>query len=238
MVNGKRVLAIIPARGGSKGVSRKNIRLVAGKPLIAWTIEEAGKSKYIDRLILSSEDEEIIAIARQWECDVPFVRPAELAQDHISGMEPVIHALETIPEKYDYVVLLQPTSPLRIVEDIDGCIEKCVSQNAPACITVTKPDKSPYWMFCFDNSEKLVPIIQQENRGLLRQNLDHVYVLNGSVYVAKTDWFMENKKFISEETVAYLMPKIRSMDIDTEWDLKICDVLLPKRNQLEKCKEG
>lgn len=233
MINGKKVLAVIPARGGSKGVPRKNIRVIAGKPLIAWTIEEARKSAYIDLTILSSDDEEIISIARQWNCEVPFIRPAELAQDHISGIEPVLHALQAIPEKYDYVVLLQPTSPLRLAEDIDGCLEKCVSQNAPVCVTVTIPDKSPYWMYYLDNKERLCPVIQQESTDLLRQHVKRVYALNGAVYVAETTWFMINRNFISDETVAYVMPKIRSMDIDTEWDLNICDILLSKMNQLE-----
>lgn len=123
-----KILAIIPARGGSKGVPRKNIRDLAGKPLIAWTIEEAKKSKYITRLILSSEDEEIIEAAKKYGCEVPFVRPIELAQDNTPGIEPVLHAIEKCPG-YDYVLLLQPTSPLRTVEDIDGCIEFLLNKN-------------------------------------------------------------------------------------------------------------
>lgn len=114
-------LAIIPARGGSKGVPRKNIRNLAGKPLIAWTIEEAKKSKYINRVILSSDDNEIIEIAKNYNCEVPFVRPKNIAEDNTPGIDPVLHAIKQCPG-YDYVVLLQPTSPLRTVEDIDGCI--------------------------------------------------------------------------------------------------------------------
>lgn len=233
MYKEKRILAVIPARGGSKGVPLKNIRLVAGKPLIAWTIEEARKSKYIDRTILSSDDKEIMAIARQLNCEVPFIRPAELAQDYVNGIEPALHALETLNEKFEYFVLLQPTSPLRIVEDIDGCIEKCVSQNAPACVTVTSPDKSPYWMYSLDNQGRLKPIIKQEDIALLRQQINSVYALNGAVYVAKTEWFMKNRKFVSDETIAYPMPKIRSVDIDTELDLRICDIFLSGREELK-----
>ncbi len=229
MIFGKSVLAIIPARGGSKGLPRKNIRIAAGKPLIAWSILEAQKSKYIDRLILSSEDEEIISIARQWKCDVPFIRPAELATDHISGIEPVLHAIGSLEEKYDYVVLLQPTSPLRIAEDIDGCIQRCVLKDSPVCVTVTEPDKSPYWMFSIeDNSERMVPFIKQKNIVLLRQNLKKLYALNGSVYVARIDWLLKIKKFITDETIAYVMPKERSIDIDTELDFTFCEFLLAK----------
>jgi len=117
MIDNNMVLGIISARGGSKGIPRKNIKLLAGKPLIAWTIEEAQKSQYLDRLILSSEDMEIISTAQSWGCEVPFIRPAELARDDTPGIDPVIHALHQLAEQYDYVMLLQPTSPLRTVED-------------------------------------------------------------------------------------------------------------------------
>lgn len=232
MINKNTVLAIIPARGGSKGILSKNIRQIAGKPLIAWTIGEAKKSRYIDRTILSSDDDEIMDVARQWNCEVPFIRPAELAQDHVTGIEPVLHALTAVGEKYDYFVLLQPTSPLRIVKDIDECIEKCVAQNAPVCVSVTEPDKSPFWMYSLDKEGRLRPVIKQKNMGMLRQQLKRIYALNGAVYVAKTEWFVKHKSFISEETIAYLMPKTRSADIDTEWDLKMCDMYMSNREKI------
>ena len=226
MISGKSILAIIPARGGSKGLPRKNIREVGGKPLIAWTIEEAKKSKYIDRLILSSEDEEIIKIAKTWDCEVPFVRPIELAQDDTPGIEPVLHAIKAIPEKYDYVVLLQPTSPLRKVEDIDGCIELCIQNNAPACVSVTEPDKNPYWMFTIDKKGQLNPFVVAARLITRRQDLPKVYALNGAVCVAKRDWLEKNKNFISEETMAYMMDEERSLDIDSESNLNYCDFIL------------
>lgn len=230
MIRGKTVLAVIPARGGSKGIPRKNLRLVAGRPLITWTIEESGKSAYIDRTIVSSDNEEIIAVARQWHCEVPFIRPAELAGDAVPGALPILHAIATIREKYDYIVVLQPTSPLRLVEDIDGCIEKCFLENAPACVTVTRPDISPYWMYFVDDQGKLTPVINQENTPTLRQHLKSVYSLNGAVYVGKTDLYMKNKLFVIDGTIAYIMPRARSIDIDTEMDLKICEVLLAERS--------
>jgi CMP-N,N'-diacetyllegionaminic acid synthase len=127
MIGERKVLGLIPARGGSKGVARKNIREVRGKPLIAWTIEEARRSIYLDRLVLSSEDTEIMEIARSFGCEVPFRRPEELAADDTPGIDPVLHALRELPG-FDYVALLQPTSPLRTAEDIDGCIERCVAK--------------------------------------------------------------------------------------------------------------
>lgn len=225
MINDRKVLGIIPARGGSKGVPRKNIREVAGKPLIAWTIEEAKKSKYIDRLILSTEDDEIISIAQEWGCDVPFVRPAELSQDDTPGIEPVIHAIQLLPG-YDYVVLLQPTSPLRKVEDIDGCIELCVSKQESSCVSVTMPDKSPYWMFTVDGDGLMHPLIEQTAIIPRRQDLPKVYALNGAVYVSNVTLLLEQRSFLTENTIAYVMTKSSSIDIDTDADINIAESLI------------
>lgn len=226
MIEGKTVLAIIPARGGSKGVPRKNIRHISGKPLIAWTIESALQSKFIDRTILSSEDEEIICVAKKWGCEVPFIRPVELAQDDTPGIDPILHAMEALDEKYDYVVLLQPTSPLRAAEDIDNCIQLCIDQNANACVTVTMPDKSPYWMYTLDESNRIHSVIKTDHFFNRRQELPKVYVLNGAVYIARHDWLLENQTFLTEETIASMMPKQRSLDIDTELDISILEKIL------------
>lgn len=230
MIGDKTVLAIIPARGGSKGVPRKNIRDLAGKPLIAWTIEEANKSKYIDRLILSSEDTEIIAVAKDWGCEVPFVRPQELAQDETPGIDPVLHAIQALKEKYDYVVLLQATSPLRTVKDIDGCLELMIKENAKSCVSVTEPDKSPYWMYKMSGSNyKLDPLIPQDVNFSCRQDLPKVYALNGAVYVNQCEHLLNTKKMIFDETIGYRMPKERSIDIDTEADLIFLNYKLSKQ---------
>ena len=226
MINRKTILAIIPARGGSKGVLRKNIREVAGKPLIAWSIETAKQSKYIDRLILSSDDEEIIEIAKVWGCEVPFVRPVELAGDDVPGIEPVVHALNVLPKKYDYVVLIQPTSPLRTAQDIDGCIERCVYKLANACVSVTETEKSPYWTYVLDVEGCMQPLIDTGKLISQRQDLPNVYVLNGAVYVANSKWLLKTKTFITAETLAYPMDKLNSIDIDDELDLKLAEVLL------------
>jgi CMP-N-acetylneuraminic acid synthetase len=225
MYKGKSILAIIPARGGSKGIPRKNLKELAGKPLIVWTIEEAGKSKYIDRIILTSEDDEIIKAAQKWGCEVPFVRPAELAGDDTPGIKPVIHAINAIGEKYDYIVLLQPTSPLRTANDIDACIQTCIQKNAPVCVSVCASPKSPFWMYTLNDETKLCPLLQTEPSFTCRQSLPPVYVLNGALYVAQADYLLQKKCFISEETLAYIMPADRSWDIDDEIDFRICDLL-------------
>lgn len=225
MINGKKVLAVIPARGGSKGIPRKNIIDLSGKPLIAWTIEAAKNSRYIDRIILSSEDEEIIKIASVLECEVPFKRPIELAQDDTPGIDPVIHALENI-NGYDYVVLLQPTSPLRKSEDIDECIMMCVNNNLHSCVSVSETDKSPYWMYTMNENYTLNKILSHDSSISQRQLLPKAYYLNGAVYVADIRWIIKSKKFESANTFAYVMPKERSIDIDTIFDLKLAEYLL------------
>lgn len=221
MIDEKKVLAIIPARGGSKGLPRKNLLEAEGKPLLAWTIDEGLKSRFIDRLILSSEDLEIIETAKKWGCEVPFTRPMQLATDEASTVEVILHAMNTLKENYDYIVLLQPTSPLRKVKDIDRCINLCYSQNAPACASVTEADKSPYWMFQLGENKTLQPILDSTGLKSRRQDLPKIFVLNGAVYVAEWSWFLENKTFLTKDTLAYVMDKKRSLDIDTEIDFKI-----------------
>lgn len=228
MIKDKSVLALIPARGGSKGIVRKNLREVAGKPLIAWTIEQAKQSKYIDRLILSSDDQEIISVAEEWGCEVPFVRPDHLAQDDSLTIDTIIHAIDHLPN-YDLIVLLQPTSPLRNAEDIDTCIEICLEKQAKACVSVCEASKSPFWMFTLDQEQKMKPLIPFENEQTNRHNLPKAYVLNGAVYVSYTDWVYRNKSFFGNETVSYIMPAERSIDIDSEIDLRMVEWLLSQQ---------
>lgn len=225
MIHDKSILAIIPSRGGSKGVYRKNIRELAGKPLIAWTIDEAKKSKYIDEVILSSEDSEIIDVAKTCGCSVPFVRPRELALDDTPGIEPVLHAIEYMPN-YDYVVLLQPTSPLRNVNDIDTAIEKCERNNGVAIVSVTESDKSPYWMYRLGHKEIISPLMGITEIPTRRQEAPKAYVLNGAVYVSTTRILKDEKSFLQKKTIAHVMPTERSLDIDSEMDFKICEIML------------
>ncbi len=223
-----KILAIIPARGGSKGVPRKNIKNLGGKPLIVWTIEEARKSKYITRLILSSEDEEIIKIAKLHGCDVPFIRPSEIAEDSTPGIVPVLHALSQCPG-YDYVILLQPTSPLRTVKHIDESIEYLLQQKAKFCVSVTEPEKSPYWMYTLKDGN-IQPLIKQEKFSTRRQDLPIVYALNGAIYIGQVNALLKEKTFLTEDTIGYIMNNESSFDIDTITDFKICDYLI-KQNE-------
>ncbi len=225
MIEGKTVLAIMPARGGSKGIPRKNLREVGGKPLIAWTIEEAQKSRYVDRLILSSEDDEIIQVAKNWGCEVPFKRPVELAQDDTPGIAPILNALEVLP-KYDYVTLLQPTSPLRQADDIDSCLEKCLTTDAKACVSVTEVTENPYWMYTLQENGAMHQLVQTNDFFYRRQDLPKVYKLNGAIYVAESEWLQKSRSFLSCETMAYIMPVWRSVDIDSESDISNLEIFL------------
>ncbi|OAS14520.1 cytidylyltransferase domain-containing protein [Paenibacillus oryzisoli] len=228
MIQNKKILALIPARGGSKGVPGKNILVVQDKPLIAWTIEEAKKSKYIDRVVLSSEDEEIIKVADQWGCDIPFVRPANLAKDDTPGIDPVLHALDHLPD-YDYVIMLQPTSPLRSVEDIDNAIEYCFSKNALCCVSVCRTSENPYWMYKVIDGN-LRPIVNDnETMYLRRQDLPPTFILNGAIYIANCNWLKESKSFLTDKTVAYIMDSARSLDIDNEIDFVLLEYYLGLR---------
>lgn len=222
MISGEKVLAVIPARGGSKGIPRKNIRLLNGKPLIAWSIEAAQRSKHIDYVIVSSDDSEIIDVARSWGCDVPFVRPAELARDDTPGIAPILHALQSV-QAFECVVLLQPTSPLRTSEDIDGCLELMYRMKAPACVSLTEAQHSPYWMYTLDGSNHMAPVLNSSAPILRRQDSPRVYLLNGGVYTARSQWLMERQTFLADETVGYMMPPERSLDIDTEIDFVVAE---------------
>ena len=225
MINDHSVLGVILARGGSKGLPRKNVRDLAGKPLIAWTIEAGHESEYLDRLILSSDDEEIMEVAEEYGCEVPFRRPAELAQDDTPSMDALLHAMDQVPE-YDYVVLLQPTSPLRTSEDINATIKKCRESGAPACVTVTETEKPPEWMYTMNERERLEPVMKSDEMVTRRQEASTTYVISGAVYVAWTDWLRETRDFVTDRTRAHLMPEARSADVDTALDLAWCEFLL------------
>jgi N-acylneuraminate cytidylyltransferase len=225
MINNLRVLALIPARGGSKGLPRKNILEVAGKPLIAWSIDAAKQSRYVDHIVLSSEDREIIEVAKKWGCDVPFVRPEHLATDESPTMDVVLHAMQHLPD-YDLLVLLQATSPLRIAADIDACIEICARDKIKTCVSVTEAEKSPYWMYFVSETGVMQAVMGDEKTPQRRQDAPPVFILNGAVYVAHYDWLLQHKVFVNSKTIAYPMPKIRSLDIDTKADLILLNSIL------------
>jgi CMP-N,N'-diacetyllegionaminic acid synthase len=226
MMSDVRVLAVITARGGSKGVPAKNIRTLAGQPLLFWTIQAARQATRLDRFILSSDDAQIIRIAAEFGCEAPFVRPAELARDDTPGVLPVLDALERV-QGYDVVVLLQPTSPLRSAADIDACVDLVVSSEAPACVSVTAVHEHPFWTYWLRPGGQLERVLQDDSaRVSRRQELPPVYRPNGAVYVARIPWLRETQTFLAAGTLGYVMPFERSLDIDTASDFVHAELAL------------
>lgn len=227
MLNGKKILALIPARGGSKGLPGKNVAAFGGKPMIAWAVEVAKKSSFIDRVIVSTDDARIRIAATDAGADAPFVRPAALATDEAVVSDVIAHALDALSETYDYIVLLQPTSPLRTADDIDTAIALCEAGDGRAAVTVTRASKPPEWMYYKTPDNRLSPVLGINSTDR-RQDLAEVFVPNGAVYVAEIDWYLETRNFMSPATVASEMPAERSVDIDTELDLLVAQLLLDR----------
>ncbi len=215
----KKVLAIIPARGGSKGLPRKNIIDLARKPLIAWTIEASLGSKYITKTIVSSDSDEILEVAKKYGSDT-VKRPDELATDISSSEVVVKHSLESMEEKFEYVVLLQPTSPLRDTVDIDRTFEKLFSLDATALISVCEYDNKILKAFKENEFGYIEGISNNKYPFMRRQDLPKTYMSNGAIYIIKVDEFLRNNSFYTDKTVQFVMDDIKSLDIDTKEDLE------------------
>ena len=224
-------LSIIPARGGSKGIHKKNIIDLAGKPLMAWTIEASMKSKYISKTIVSSDSDEILDIASKYNC-FSMKRPSELANDEANSQVVVEHVLKNIKaDEYDYLLLLQPTSPLRNNKDIDLAIDKIVEKKATALISVYTPEHTPLKAFLQNEDGFLKGLVNNEYPFLRRQDLPTVYLPNGAIYIIKIDDFLKHKQFFTDKTIHYKMSIEKSHDIDTLEDLKIVSKILSKGEQ-------
>tara|TARA_B100001971_G_C18058548_1_gene466657 strand:- start:171 stop:857 length:687 start_codon:yes stop_codon:yes gene_type:complete len=226
MISGKSVLAIIPARGGSKELPQKNILPLAGKPLIVWSIEAANKSKYIDRCIVSTDDEEIAQLAKKYGCEVPFMRPAEFATDDANVNDVFLHVLDLLREQYDILVVLQPTSPLRESEDIDHALEMIEHENVSAVVSVCKSNKPLPWHFTIEKDGVLKSVFPRKKLSVNRQELSPTYLPNGALFIAYTDFFRSKTTFYTESTFAYIMPPERSVDIDTRNDFLLAEAIL------------
>ena len=232
----KLVLAIIPARGGSKGVTNKNIRMLAGKPLIAYTLEASQKSSVLTHTIVSTDSEEIATIAKNHGGKVPFMRPAELATDMAASLPVIQHAVKEMEAllncKFDAVVMLQPTCPLRASADIDQAVNKLFESKADSVISVTDVGgHHPLRMKRIVAGDHLVNYIEQGAEDMRpRQVLPPTYIRNGALYVAKRDVIMEKNTFVGEDCRAYIMPGDRSVNIDVFEDLLVAEHYLKEKN--------
>jgi CMP-N,N'-diacetyllegionaminic acid synthase len=217
------ILFLIPARAGSKGLPQKNIKNLAGKPLIAYSIEFALQHAQKDDIIcISTNDLEVIEIVKkQFALEVPFIRPEELSNDTASTFEVIIHALDFYKQKglsFEKIMLLQPTSPYRTKKDFEQINELYNKNNVDMVVSVKKSKESPYFtLFQEDNSGCLKKIISNSNF-LTRQECPPIYVFNGSMYLVNTQKFLEFKNFNFENIIKYEMPESRSVDIDTKVD--------------------
>jgi CMP-N,N'-diacetyllegionaminic acid synthase len=215
------MIALIPARGGSRRVPRKNLRRVGGKPLIAWTIEAARDARAVDRVIVTTDDPEIADVARDHGAEIPFLRPPILATDTATSADVVTHALRALhmAELADSsFALLQPTSPLRTASDIDAAADMLAAGDA--VVSVTPMAHSVRWLRTIDSDGFLHPWLAADVRDLT------LYQLNGAIYMMRTDRFLRDGELIPSMARAYVMPQERSVDIDTEFDLNLCDLIL------------
>lgn len=228
MYKNKKFLAIIPARAGSKGIPNKNIIAICGKPLIAYTIEAGKKSKYIDEIVISTDSEIIKTIAEQYGAKVPFLRPTELSNDRSKSIDVVIHALEYYKNNnitFDYIILLQPTSPLRTFKNVDEAIKKLIEGNGTSLVSVCKTEQNPIFMRSIQNG-KLKEVMKFEGTSFRRQDLPDFYIFNGALYINSYDMLIHQKKFVDADTMPYIMDKESSADIDTLLDARLVELIM------------
>ena len=214
-----RVLGLVNARGGSKGIPGKNIKTLLGKPLIAYSIEAGLASRSVTDVVVSTEDEEIARVARECGAQVPFVRPAHLSADNVRQMGAVLHALEFLERvkgaAYDIIVLLQPTSPMRSAADIDAAIDTMLSAGADSVVSLSPVTEHPYQMYRIDEGR---PVKFVEKPRMQRQQFSEVYIANGAVYAARRSVVVEKESFFGGNCVAYVMNDECSVTIDEPSD--------------------
>jgi CMP-N,N'-diacetyllegionaminic acid synthase len=228
-LDGKHILALIPARGGSKGVVRKNMRPVKGIPLVGYTLKAALKSKYINRVYMSSDDDEIINYAKEMGANA-IRRPSEFANDNASANDVVNHFFSTLDirliEQDPYIIYLQPTSPLRTAEHIDKALEAMMEHGLSKLVSVQEMTKSPFKAFVLGSKGLLEALFTEESTNKRRQDLPKAFSPNGAIYIFKISDFKVNNKFPSNGSYPYIMNKKDSLDIDTEDDLiSFCQIL-------------
>ena len=216
-----KVIAIIPARGGSKGIPRKNLVNFSGKPLMQWSIDAALKSKYITDVVVSSDDDEILNVAQLNQEVLVIKRPKELAQDNSKTAPVLTHVLESLKEvKFDYLILLQPTSPLRTAKDIDLAFEKLLNSEATSLISVCELEHHPFKSFKVDEKGYLQGVINNDYPFYPRQSLPKAYRANGAIYIIKVNNFIKDKRLLTNKATYFEMSIDASLDIDTLKDLR------------------
>jgi CMP-N,N'-diacetyllegionaminic acid synthase len=235
MIDGKLIIALIPARGGSKGLPGKNTRPLLGKPLIAWTIEQAKACKFIDRIVVTTDDRDIAKTSEQYNAEVPFLRPAELATDQASTIDTVLHALSFFEKEgnfYDSLILLEPTSPLRDVSDIENGLRELYSNNEAESIVGVSKVVSAHPSFLLKTKNGFIrSYLDTEFPSMRRQEITDFFFPEGSFYAAYCRSLIERKSFYHKQTLAYILPKYKAYEIDELDDFIIVEALLKAKNQ-------
>ena len=222
-------VAVIMARSGSKGLPKKNVKVLHGKPLIVWTILAALESQYIDNVIVSTDDPKIAELAVEYGAEVPFIRPAKLASDTTSSIDVLKHAIDQLENTgriFDLVVMLEPTSPLREAKDIDSGIDCLIESNAGAIVSVCKAESThPAFMFRKKSNNKLEPFLGKQPTNLRRQDIEPLFFLEGSFYISWVNILKSKHSFYHDKTIAYELPKWKSLEIDDADDFIMVEAL-------------
>lgn len=231
MYKSKTFLAIIPARGGSKGLPGKNIKELCGKPLIAWSIESGLKSDYLDEVVVSTDYQNIADIAKDYGANVPFLRPGFLSSDTATSFDTVKHTIDyyknELNMEFDYIVLLEPTSPLRESHDIDISIEQLFNSSADSIVGISKTeDQNPAFLINKDKNDFITGFQDNDMKVLRRQEIDDVYFFEGTVYVSSINVLLERKTFYHSNTIGYEVPKYKSLEIDDIDDFVMVEALM------------
>ncbi|MCM1118669.1 MAG: acylneuraminate cytidylyltransferase family protein [bacterium] len=227
------MIAVIPARGGSKGVPQKNIRLLSGRPLIEYTIAAAKESCLFEKIVVSTDSEQIAAVAVQAGAEVPFLRPMEISGDSASSDDAVLHALdfyEKRGEYFDKVCKLQPTSPLRRANHIIDAYKLMHDKKATFLVSICECEHSPLWCGTIDmETLRMDEFIREEAKRACRQELPQYYRLNGAIYMGWTDAYKENRSFLGKNCVGYIMSQEESVDIDTSLDFSFAELIMKQK---------
>ena len=230
MFNDNKVIGIIPARAGSKGLPTKNKKQINGKPLIGWSIETALKSECLDTILVSTDDEEIRDIAHSYGVEAPFLRPTWLSKDDSSTMDVIDHALDFCQQRgnsFDCFVLLEPTSPLRKRDDVDRSLAEMLKSNADAIVSVcASEDAHPAFLFTLSGQRRLNPFLGQYPTNVRRQEITEIYYPEGTVYASKVGPFLRRGTYYHENTIPYVVEKWQSFEIDDHVDFHIVEKLL------------
>jgi N-acylneuraminate cytidylyltransferase/CMP-N,N'-diacetyllegionaminic acid synthase len=238
MIRGRRVLALIPARSGSKGLENKNIRELNGRPLLGWPIQAANKSAYVDTVIVSTDCEKYKDIALEQGAENVLMRPLELATDKARSVDVIVHVIQEmllLGEEYDLITLLEPTSPLTTASDIDLALETITNHNtANSIVAVMKAEcNHPQFAYLKDNKGVLNHFTEGLDKVIRRQDLSSVFYLDGSLYISTVASIIKEKSFLTKNTIGFEVPKWKSFEIDDEIDFDIVEMLM-KRYKIEK----